>query len=69
MTIFRWIIGVLTGLTGGGAAFTFVIFIITGADEWLKLAHRLRRWAYAAVLFWFNFEIWRRVVLIIIHWK
>jgi hypothetical protein len=68
MTIFRWIIGVLTGLLAGGTALAFVIFIVTGGDEWMDLTRKLRRWVYLLMLFWFNFEIWRRVLLVIIHW-
>ena len=68
MTIFRWVMGILTLLLGGGMALTFVIYIVTGVDDWLKIVRRLRHWAYLVLLFWFNFEIWRRVLLIIIHW-
>ena len=68
MTIIRWILGVLTALLGGGTALAFLLFIINGADEWLGLAKKLQRWVYAVVLLWFNIEIWRRVILVIIHW-
>ncbi|HJV95364.1 MAG TPA: hypothetical protein VJ608_04975 [Albitalea sp.] len=68
MTIFRWVIGVLTALLAGGTALTFVIFILNGEDEWMDLTRKLRRWVYLLTLFWFNFEIWRRIILTLIHW-
>ena len=68
MTIFRWVMGILTLLLGSGMALTFVLFIVGGNDEWLVMVRRLRHWAYLVLLFWFNFEIWRTVVLIIVRW-
>lgn len=68
MTIFRWIIGVVAALFASGALLSFAIFIIAGIDLWGKRARQLRRLASAALMFWFNVEIWRRVALIIIHW-
>ena len=68
MTAFRWVMGILTLVLGGGMALTFVIYIVSGVDEWIKIVRRLRHWTYLVLLFWFNFEIWRRVVLVVIHW-
>ncbi len=68
MTTFRWIIGSFGALFASGALLAFVVFIATGIDEWVKRARTWRRIAWAVALFWFNFEIWRRVALIIIHW-
>ncbi|HEV7915625.1 MAG TPA: hypothetical protein VGP22_17805 [Albitalea sp.] len=68
MTVFRWIIGIVMMLLAAGGVASFVIFIATGIDLWIKRAHSLRRLTWATVLFWFNLEVWRRVALIIIHW-
>ena len=68
MTVFRWIIGVLAFLFAAGGVLSFVVFIATGIDLWIKRAHALRRLTSAVALFWFNIEIWRRVALIIINW-
>ena len=68
MTVFRWMIGLFAALLGAGAVLAFVVFIATGIDLWVRRARNWRRLAWAASLFWFNFEVWRRVALIIIHW-
>ncbi|HEX6361580.1 MAG TPA: hypothetical protein VFZ93_01385 [Albitalea sp.] len=69
MTVFRWFIGIVAGLLAGGSVLAFFLFIATGIDEWLKRTHRWRRLAWAAALFWFNVEIWRRVALVLINWS
>ena len=68
MTILRWILGVTAALLAAGSAISFVIFIVADVGLWLKRARALRRLCSAVVLFWFNLEIWRHVVLIIVHW-
>jgi hypothetical protein len=68
MAIFRWTLGILTLLLGGGMALTFMLYIINGDDGWLRLVRRFRHYAYLILLFWVNFEIWRTVVMIIINW-
>ena len=68
MLIFRWIMGVLLALTAGGAVLCFVLFMAFDINVWLDRARSLRRGAYLAMLFWFNIEIWGRVVYTIIHW-
>ena len=62
MTIVRWVMGVFSLLLASGGALAFVVYIAQGEDDWLKLAHKFRRWVSAALLFWFNLEIWTRVV-------
>jgi hypothetical protein len=69
MTIFRWIMGAWVFGLGGVSVFCFVVYMSTGIDLWVDRARKLRRLAWAAALFWFNLEIWGRVVWIIIHWK
>lgn len=62
MTIFRWVVGVFSLLLAAGGVLSFVVYIAQGESDWLKLAHKFRRWTSAALLFWFNVEIWGRVI-------
>lgn len=68
MEVFRWIVGVPAVLLAGSAVLAFVLFIIGGVDVWLEHARQWRRLTFALVMFWFNVEIWRHVVLIIVNW-
>jgi hypothetical protein len=68
MTVFRWIMGGIVGLLGAGALLSLVIFISSGIDLWADRARKLRRVAWAGALFWFNLEIWGRVVYTLVHW-
>ena len=69
MVIFRWILGIVSLLLGSGMVVTFLLYLGNGNDEWLVLSRKFRHWVYLVLLFWVNFEIWRRVLLIIIHWN
>jgi hypothetical protein len=68
MTVFRWTVGIVAALLGSASAVAFVIYIAADIDIWLDRARAWRRLAWAAVLLWFNVEIWRTVGLIILHW-
>jgi hypothetical protein len=68
MVIFRWILGIVALLLGGGMTLTFVLYMAGGNDEWLAPTRKIRHWLYLVLLFWLNFEIWRRVVLILVNW-
>ena len=68
MTVFRWIIGVIAALLAAGSLLSFVVFISTGIDVWVARARSLRRGTSAALLLWFNVEIWRSVVMVIVNW-
>jgi hypothetical protein len=68
MTIFRWIMGVLLLLLGGGSVLCFALFMAFDINVWLDRARSLRRGAYLAMLFWFNIEVWGRVVYTLVHW-
>ena len=68
MTIFRWIIGVISALLVGGSVLSFVLFMVFDINVWLERARSLRRGAYMALLFWFNVEVWGRVIWTLIHW-
>jgi hypothetical protein len=69
MTVFRWIMLVLTGGLFGGAVLSFVIFIVADVEVWIERARTLRQLAFAAALFWFNVEVWGRVIYTIVHWN
>lgn len=68
MTVFRWIIGGLSVLLASGAALSFGCFVGFDAQVWLERARRFRHWTWLALLLWFNVEIWRSVVLVIVRW-
>jgi hypothetical protein len=68
MTVFRWIMAVLLAFTGGGAVLCFVLFMAFDIEVWIARARSLRRGAYLVMLFWFNVEVWGRVVLTLVHW-
>ena len=68
MVVFRWIIGVISALLCGGAVLSFALFMAFDINVWLERARSFRRGAYMALLFWFNIEIWGRVIWTLIHW-
>ena len=68
MTIFRWIMVVISVLLVGGSVLSFVLFMAFDINVWLDRARSLRRGAYMALLFWFNVEVWGRVVWTIVNW-
>jgi hypothetical protein len=69
MTIFRWVIGVLSGLLAVGALLSLVIAVVSASDIWYGRARRLIYWVWLAALFWFNIEVWGRVVWTLLHWN
>ena len=68
MTVFRWILGVLAGFFAIGAVFGFALFIAFESQIWLERARRFRHWIFVLLLFWFNVEVWGRVVYTLVHW-
>lgn len=60
------------GVSGGLLALGWLAFFIIGLARDDKLqqaaASRLRQWAQLLFMFWFNIEIWGRVVWIIWNW-
>jgi hypothetical protein len=68
MNIFRWIIGVVSALLAAGSLLSFVLFISLDIEVWIERARTLRRGTYMALLFWFNTEVWGRVIWTLIHW-
>jgi hypothetical protein len=69
MSIFRWIIGVVWALLASGAVVSFAVNILADIPEWLVRARVLGRLAWAVTLFWFNIEVWGRVVYTLVHWN
>ena len=68
MLIFRWTIGVIGALLALGSIVSFVVYMAAGIDVWLERARQFRRWLSTAALLWFNVEIWRSVVMVIVNW-
>ncbi len=68
MTVFRWIIGIIAAVLAAGSLLSFMVFISTGIDVWVERARSLRRGTSAALLLWFNVEVWGSVVMTIIRW-
>jgi len=68
MTVIRWILGIISAILASGTVLAFVLFIISGVDLWVKRARNWRRLTSALLLFWFNLELWRHILLIIINW-
>ena len=69
MTVFRWIFGVIAALLAIGSVVSFAIFIAADIDLWLKRARAWRRIAWAIALFWFNTEVWGRVIITLVNWR
>ncbi len=68
MTVFRWIIGVLALGLVSISVLSFVIFMVRDEERWIELARQFRRLSTVALLFWFNVEIWGRVVYTLVTW-
>lgn len=68
MTVFRWIIGVLGGGLVVLSVLTFVMFMVQDEERWIELAGQFRRLATVVLLFWFNVEIWGRVIYTLVTW-
>ncbi len=69
MNIFRWIVGVIAAIMAAGALVSLAINIASDSRVWLERARRFRRWLWLVALFWFNVEVWGRVLVTIIHWN
>ena len=69
MVVFRWVMGVIAGLLAGGSVLCFVVFMAFDIPVFLDRARVLRRWFTTVALFWFNVEVWGRVIWTIIHWN
>jgi hypothetical protein len=68
MTVFYWIASILFLAVAAPCAFFFARYLATGDDRQRFLAVRFYRWAALVALATFNISIFRRIILIIIHW-
>lgn len=69
MTVFRWIMGVFGGMFAIGWTFTVLMYVLRGDDRFKELGQRLRHFTILIALFWFNLEVWGRVVWTIVTWN
>lgn len=68
MTVFRWIAAVLCALIATGALASFFLSVSFDSNVWRDRANSLGRWFRLLALFWFNVEVWGRVVLTLVRW-
>jgi hypothetical protein len=68
MTIFRWLMGIVGGLALAGWLVVLLLYVVNGDDRFKELGTRLRQIVITIGLFWFNLEIWGRVVWTLITW-
>lgn len=68
MNVFRIAMLVLAGGFGTLATVFFGLHVVQGDERWMRPARLWGRRAWAIVLFWFNVEIWGRVILILVNW-
>ena len=68
MTIFRWIMGIIAGLALSGWLVVLLLYVVNGDDRFKDLGTRLRQLVITIGLFWFNLEIWGRVIWTLIEW-
>ena len=69
MSVFRWIMLVVTGGLFTGAVVSFILFIMVDVEVWIERARVFRRLSFVAGLFWFNVEVWGRVIYTLWHWS
>jgi len=69
LTILRSIAAGLLGLLAVGALTCFGLYIAFEAKAALDRAKALSAWIRLLALFWFNVEVWGRVVHTIVTWK
>jgi hypothetical protein len=69
VTVLRWIATGIMALLAVGALASFGLYIAFEARSALDRAKRLGAWIRLLALFWFNVEVWGRVVYTIVTWK
>jgi len=69
LTVLRWIAVGIMALLAAGAAVNFALYIAFEARPALDRAKRIAAWIRLLALFWFNVEVWGRVVYTIATWK
>ena len=69
MIVFRWIVGVIGAFLAIGATLGFGLYIAFEAQVWLQRARTFRHLIWVLLLFWFNVEVWGRVIWTIWRWN
>jgi len=69
LTVLRWIAVGIMAVLAAGAAVNFTLYIAFEARPALDRAKRIAAWIRLLALFWFNVEVWGRVVYTIATWK
>lgn len=69
VNVLRWIAAGIMALLTAGALVSFALYIAFEARPALERAKRLGAWIRLLALFWFNVEVWGRVVYTIATWK
>jgi hypothetical protein len=69
VTVLRWIAGVLLALLAGGWLLCLGVYLSAGVDLWGDRARNFRHFATTLGLFWFNLEIWGRVIYTLVTWR
>jgi hypothetical protein len=69
VNVLRWIAAGIMALLAAGALVSFALYIAFEARPALERAKRLGAWIRLLALFWFNVEVWGRVVYTIATWK
>ena len=69
LTVLRWIAVGIMAVLAAGAAVNFALYIAFEARPALDRAKRITAWIRLLALFWFNVEVWGRVVYTIATWK
>ena len=69
VTVLRWTAAVIAALLSVGAIASLAFFLAFDLPQWLDRARRLRAWVWVLGLFWFNSEVWGRVVFTLVHWN
>ena len=69
VNVLRWIMAGLGSLIGVVTVASFVFAIATDGPLWHARRRRWGRWFWSFALFWFNVEVWGRVVITIWRWQ
>jgi hypothetical protein len=69
LTVLRWIAVGIMAVLAVGAAVNFALYIAFEARPALDRAKRIAAWIRLLALFWFNVEVWGRVVYTIATWR
>ncbi len=68
VTVLRWVGAGIGGLLLICAIVSFALAIAFDARVWKERASSFGAWIRLLALFWFNLEVWGRVVYTLVHW-